>query len=780
MLLNPALRDFWTVKARNRVLYGGRASSKSHDAAGMAIYLARNYRVKFLCTRQFQNRIEDSVYTLLKSKIEDFGMGSDFEVLKSSIVCPETGSEFIFYGRARNIEEIKGTEGVDIHWAEECELLTAEEWRVIDPTIRKDGSQHWIIFNPQFATDFVYQHFVVDPPTGSIVRQINYPENPFLSQTMLDLIEEVKARDPEEYEHVYLGVPLSDGDRVVIQRKWIEAAIDAHIKLGFEGSGRKVLGYDIADDGADKCATVFAHGSIIRWGEEWKGGEDELLKSCTRAYSSYLELGADMLVYDCIGVGASAGAKFNELNEGKRVKVRHKGFNAGGEVFAPKREYAHGKTNEDQFSNIKAQAWWMLADRFRNTYDAITTGRKYPVDQMISIDSSFPQIKKLITELSTPKRDFDNNGRVKVESKKDLAKREVKSPNCFIAGTMVSTPCGEVDISAIKIGDEIITPMGTSKVIALHESTVDLGEITTSHGLTGTKDHKVFTWNRGWAELQTLKLCDTVENIHSKRFSWAIMNALYTKAKCSQFSTQVDTIVQDVMGKRNLTLADFYIEGYGKNIVGRFLMGMKYITSMATGGTMLSKILNALKRYPITESTCLSVLKIKNTEKKTGCNLLLLGEKQANGTNQKKEENGTKVMHQGLLQTESIKNMFAKYVEKLLCHVIAKSLKRAVKNALQRTPTKKPLSNTHQFVRYAVQSSSTQRSDQGRSEGVQKNVPTQCKSVKVYNITLDEHNVYYANGILVKNCADACVMCFAPMSAPLRISQDALTNAMRR
>ncbi len=60
--------------ARNRVLYGGRASSKSWDAAGVAIAIANNCGAKFLCTRQFQNRIEDSVYTLLIAQIERFGL----------------------------------------------------------------------------------------------------------------------------------------------------------------------------------------------------------------------------------------------------------------------------------------------------------------------------------------------------------------------------------------------------------------------------------------------------------------------------------------------------------------------------------------------------------------------------------------------------------------------------------------------------------------------------------------------------------------------------------
>ena len=50
---------------------------------------------------------------------------------------------------------------------------------------------------------------------------------------------------------------------------------------------------------------------------------------------------------------------------------------------------------------------------------------------MISLSSECDSklLDKLIDELSTPMRDFDNSGKVKVESKKDLAKRDIMSPN---------------------------------------------------------------------------------------------------------------------------------------------------------------------------------------------------------------------------------------------------------------------------------------------------------------------------------------------------------------
>ena len=61
---------------------------------------------------------------------------------------------------------------------------------------------------------------------------------------------------------------------------------------------------------------------------------------------------------------------------------------------------------------------------------------------MISLSSDCPYLDKLIDELSTPKRDYGADGRVKVESKKDLAKREVPSPNLADALVMACTWLG--------------------------------------------------------------------------------------------------------------------------------------------------------------------------------------------------------------------------------------------------------------------------------------------------------------------------------------------------
>ena len=453
--LNPALKDFWRTKADIKVLKGGRASTKTWDASGIAIYLASRYTLKFLCMRQFQNRIRESVYASLVIQIERFGMADEFEVLNSTIKHRRTGSEFHFYGIHRNIAEIKGFEGADIGWIEEGEGLTAEQWAVIEPTLRKEGSEAWILYNPDLVTSFV-ESFKHDPDNGVIVRHINYDENPFISDTMMRKINRLKVADFDEYQHIYQGVPRTDDDSAIIKRSWVEAAIDAHIKLGIEITGSKRIGFDIADSGKDKNAQVYAHGITALWSENWQGREDELLQSCTRVYAKAIELGAS-IDYDSIGVGAGAGPKFQELNEARKDqlmigKVKYSKFVAGAKVANPDGYYIDTEDekikNKDFFCNLKAQSWWLVADRFRNTYNSVVNGEKFPEDQLISISSEMPNIAATITQLCTLRRKFDVTGKVKAESKEDLAKRGIISPNDGDAFIMAYAPKEQNHFSA--------------------------------------------------------------------------------------------------------------------------------------------------------------------------------------------------------------------------------------------------------------------------------------------------------------------------------------------
>lgn len=434
-MANPYFKPL-IQKARYKVLYGGRGSGKSYFLAELAVEVARRIGTVILCAREFQGSLDDSVYQLLIETIERLGYTDEFDILKSTITHKGTGAKFVFYGIKNNVTKIKSIQGVGVCWVEEAEAVTKNSWDVLIPSIRGDkNAEIWVSFNPKNILDDTYQRFIVHPPKDSIVLKANYDINPHFADTPLlaDMLE-CKERDEDLYRHIWLGEPVADSELAIIKPSWIEAAIDAHEKLGFSAAGRRILGFDVADEGDDANATVLRHGSVVTDMQQWRG--QDVIYSADKVYLYAQEQNIDRIVYDNIGVGAGVKAQFRR----KSGKVQTLGFNAGGAVYKPDAKYTDDKKNRDMFANIKAQAWWMVRDRFYKTWRAVHHGDSYPEDQLISLSSSLHELEYLTAELSRPQVDYDQNGRVKVESKKDMKKRGIPSPNRADALVMAFAP----------------------------------------------------------------------------------------------------------------------------------------------------------------------------------------------------------------------------------------------------------------------------------------------------------------------------------------------------
>lgn len=439
-LTNPNLIDFWEAAFLGNndtaVLYGGRDSTKTRETACQLIRLIDYLptRMRVLCIRRFQNRIQESVYTELKWAISHLELDAEYEIQKTTIIHRRTGSEFIFYGIARNLSEIKGTSDIDILWSEESEGLTSDEWDVIEPTIRKEGSLAILLFNPKFVTDFVWQNFVIKTPPHCIVRKINYDENVFLTEKSARTIEAKKDRDPGGYEHVYLGVPLGDSEFSIFKRRWLDACIDADKVLNIELTGRNIIGFDPADDGEDKCATADKIKGVFTDVHDWDAGKDELPQSATIAWASAKQKNATVS-YDTIGVGAFIGGYINEKNASSGANVPHFAFDAGGAVMDPNRPSDplndNSPKNKDEYLNLKSQAWAATARKAMMTFNAVTRGQPIKPEDVLSFSSkiSAEKLDALFTELCVPWW-VESEGKKRVVPKAKLKKdMGVKSHN---------------------------------------------------------------------------------------------------------------------------------------------------------------------------------------------------------------------------------------------------------------------------------------------------------------------------------------------------------------
>lgn len=207
---------------RYKILYGGRGGAKSHSIAKALLTIGMERPLRVLCARELQNSIRDSVHKLLSDQIAQEGLEGFYEVDLTSIKG-RNGTEFFFDGLKANINKIKSYEGIDICWVEEAHTVSKQSWDTLIPTIRKEGSEIWISFNPELEDDETYQRFVVDPPKDSVLIKVNYSDNPWFPEVLRKEMEELKRRDPAAYKTVWEGECRKVVDGAIFAQE-IEAA----------------------------------------------------------------------------------------------------------------------------------------------------------------------------------------------------------------------------------------------------------------------------------------------------------------------------------------------------------------------------------------------------------------------------------------------------------------------------------------------------------------------------------------------------------------------------
>lgn len=191
---------------RYKVAHGGRGGAKSWGFARALLIKGAERPLRILCTREIQKSIKDSVHKLLSDQIQALGLGQFYEV-QATIIKGANGTEILFAGLSDlTAESIKSFEGVDIVWCEEAQAISKRSWDILVPTIRKDGSEIWISMNPELDTDETWKRFVVSPPPGSAVIEINYPDNPWFPPVLEQERLHAKATMPKaDYENIWEG-----------------------------------------------------------------------------------------------------------------------------------------------------------------------------------------------------------------------------------------------------------------------------------------------------------------------------------------------------------------------------------------------------------------------------------------------------------------------------------------------------------------------------------------------------------------------------------------------
>jgi hypothetical protein len=372
------------------------------------------------------------------------------------------GNELVAFGRKPADMDMAAFQGIHARYV----LVVIDEaggvphllWEAADTLITNDDSRILAIGNPDDPTG----HFahVCKPGSGWQVFPISVFDSPnFTGEAVPDSIRplltgktwvEEKRRDWGEESPLWqakiLGQFPEMGDDTLIPARWLREAAMRH---GDAADGDPVeLGVDVSRFGSDETVLYLRRGNRAHL--HGTARKRDLMTACGLIVQAIKETGATAVKIDDIGLGGGVTDRLNEIVKEERAKppnrpgqpqqrnetlarVKIYGVNVG--------QATSTKTQAETYLNLRAELYFSLRSRFQ--------------DGTISI----PDDDITISQLGATKYEIDSRGRIKIESKDDMKKRGLPSPDRADALMLCFADCSLFEPPAW-----VTTPVATPQI----------------------------------------------------------------------------------------------------------------------------------------------------------------------------------------------------------------------------------------------------------------------------------------------------------------------------
>lgn len=265
----------------------------------------------------------------------------------------------------------------------------------------------------------------------------------------------------------------------IIDKQWLDACIDAHIKLGLPDGGPRIAGLDIGDsEDGDRNALSIRESSKLISTQEWVARDPGV--TARRAIGICVDNDIPELQYDAVGLGSNVKSEVNRLKDDDAFPkgLRVVPWNAGGKVLHPAERVVpddrQSAKNKDFFFNLKAQAWWHLRTIIYNTYSAIEANGRYDAEtgmvmcpsgatydptELFILPSDLPLLHKVTKELCQPTASKGSKLKLVI----DKAPEGTRSPN--IADSIVMAYWPMPDTVGQFVGVGLMPSIGVGGVV---------------------------------------------------------------------------------------------------------------------------------------------------------------------------------------------------------------------------------------------------------------------------------------------------------------------------
>lgn len=213
-LTNEKYLPLYENRDRYLLLYGGAGSGKSHFAAQkllirILVAIKRGYKEKFLVLRKTQPALRKSVFALLNSYIDRWGISKIMQVNKTDMTFTFAGGSEILCGGLDDPEKLKSIDGITSIWIEEPTELSKEDFMQVNLRLRGETPSYKQIilsFNPILRISWLHTYFFENStPESTHICHSTYLDNRFIDAEYIDVLKNYENQDYTYYQIYTLG-----------------------------------------------------------------------------------------------------------------------------------------------------------------------------------------------------------------------------------------------------------------------------------------------------------------------------------------------------------------------------------------------------------------------------------------------------------------------------------------------------------------------------------------------------------------------------------------------
>ncbi|HMJ93885.1 MAG TPA: phage terminase large subunit, partial [Allosphingosinicella sp.] len=207
----PRLIPIFNGNARYRGAFGGRGSGKTRTFAKMSA--VNGYRWSkageegiILCGREYMNSLDESSMAEVKAAIRsEPWLAAHYDIGETYIRTRDGRIEYCFAGLRHSLDSLKSKARIKLLWVDEAEPVSEAAWQKAIPTVREQGSEIWVTWNPERRASATHRRFREKPPKGARIVELNWRDNPYFPDVLDQARLEDKELRPDSYAHIWEG-----------------------------------------------------------------------------------------------------------------------------------------------------------------------------------------------------------------------------------------------------------------------------------------------------------------------------------------------------------------------------------------------------------------------------------------------------------------------------------------------------------------------------------------------------------------------------------------------